>query len=121
AAARGAEEHVEDVAEALGAEPAESRVSAADAGVAVAIVVRAFRRIRKHFIGFVDLFEVRFGRDLVVRDVGVEFSRELTVGTLDGALVRVPRDPENLVIIDCHYLPYFDVVEVIAQRARGPR
>src|SRR6185312_11277487 len=53
------EEHVEDIAETLGGEAAEA--AALIAGMAEAIVVRALLRIGEHFVGFVDLFEVRFG------------------------------------------------------------
>ena len=101
-AARRAEEHVEDVAEALAAERAEAPGVAARPGVAEAIVVGPLLGVREHFVGFVDLLEVRLGRRLVVGDVGMVLARQLPVCALDRALIRIARDAEHRVIIRRH-------------------
>jgi hypothetical protein len=104
-AARRAEEHVEDVAEALAAERPETGIAdpAVDAGVTEAVVVRALLGVREHFVGFVDLFEMRLGRDLVGRDVRMILAGQLTIGALDRVLVGVASDAENVVVVGRHY------------------
>ena len=83
-AARVAEEHVEDVAEAPDAEvrsPPAPPPAVADA--AETIVLRALLRIGEHFVGFVDLFEAVLGPRFVVRDVGMVLARERAIRSLD--------------------------------------
>ena len=69
--ARFAEEHIEDVAEAVGTKARETEVGAALPAPltrAEAIVLRALLRIGKHFVGFVDLFEAMLGARLCRRE-----------------------------------------------------
>jgi hypothetical protein len=78
-------------------------VARAVSDAAEAIVLRAFLRIGEHLVRFVDLLEAVLRRGLVVSDVGVVLARELAIGALDRALVRVASDAENLVVVGGHY------------------
>ena len=84
-----------------------------------AIVVRALLRVGEHFVGFVDFFEVRFGRDFVRRYVGMILAGELAVRFLDLSFGRCPRHAEKFIIIGRHGLPNFYVVEIRSERLRG--
>ena len=98
-----AEEHVEDVPEAVGAERPETAVRAAvDAGMSEPIVVRAFLRVREDLVRFVDFLEDVLGDALVFRDVGMIAACQLTVRAFDRRLVRVASDAEDLVIVGGH-------------------
>jgi len=111
------EEHVEDVAEALGRKSAEARRLIA--GVAETIVIRALLRVGEHFVGFVDFLEVILGRRFIGRDVGMILARELAIGFLDVSFGRRSRHAENFVIVGRHRLSNFYVVEIRSERLRG--
>ena len=98
AAARVAEEHVEDIAEGARAEPGVVAARTV-ADETEAIVLRALVRIREHFVRFVDLFEAVLGLGLVVRNVGMVLARERAVSALDILAGGAASDAEHLVVI----------------------
>ena len=67
-------------------------------GRAITVVVRALARVREHGIGLVDLLEALLGPRLLV-DVWVQRARLLQERTLDGLVVCVMVDAQNLVVV----------------------
>ena len=99
------EEHIEDVADALGGPEgpeAGSRRAAGRTDAPEAVVLATLLRIGEDLVGLVDLLEVRLGRRLVFGDVGMVFPREPTIGTLDVSLARSAFDAEQRVVIRGH-------------------
>src|SRR5580658_9632500 len=101
-AARRAEEHVEDVAEALGTESEAAAALTVDARVAEAIVVGPLLRVGEDLVRLVDLLEVSLGGDFVLGDVGMILARQLAIGALDRMFVGVTRDAEDVVVVSRH-------------------
>src|SRR5437763_10113473 len=103
------EEHIEDVAEATGAEAlAEPHVAEAVARAravsnrAVAIVLRAFLRVRQHFVGLIDLFEAMLRVGFIDRYVGMMLARELAVSAPHLVGIRCPADAKHFVEVARH-------------------
>ena len=101
--AKGAVENVEDVLKAAETARAtgEAAARAVDAGMAETVVARPLLVIGKHFVGFVDFFELFFGVGFLA-DVGVVLARQPAKGALDLARIRALRNTEHLVIISWH-------------------
>ena len=95
-----AEYIAEDIREA-GTAASESAATglAVNAGVAELVVGSPLGRLCQYFVGFAGLLELVLGFGVVRVTVGVVLHGELSVGSLDFLLVRVPGNPENLVII----------------------
>ena len=100
-AAVAAEERVHDVGEG---EPGArtGAAEAAEAALAAAhVVLAALLRVRQDLVGAADVLEPLLRRRVGVH-VGVQLARELAVGLLDGRLVRVAGDTEDLVGVVTH-------------------
>ena len=105
AAACAAEEHVEDVGDAVAARETAETTGAGRAGISYgteAIVLLTLLRVAQHLVRFVDLFELVLGRGFVGSDVGVMDPREPAVRTLDIGLGCVTFDAEHRIIIGRH-------------------
>jgi hypothetical protein len=61
----------------------------------------ALLRVAQHLVGDADLLEPRL-RAFVGVDVGVQFTGQLPIGTLDLRITRAPAHSEQPVIIACH-------------------
>ncbi len=72
---------------------------AVHAGMAELVIGSPLGRLCQYFVGFAGLFELVLGFGVVRVTVGVVLHGELSVGSLDFLLVRIPGNPENLVII----------------------
>ena len=79
-----AEEVSEDIAEIGSVEAGSStRASAAQAGVAEAVVDAALFAVRQNGVGFAALFEFFFGVGIIGIAVGMELQRQFAIGALD--------------------------------------
>ena len=112
-----AEEHVEDVAEALGtaaakaaesskaalaAKTAEAAGAASTAGIrrvkAEAVILCALLRILEDVVGDIDLFHLLFcGLRIVAVEVRMILARQFPIGLLDVSIGSIPADPEDLI------------------------
>ena len=63
------------------------------------VVLAAFFGIAQDFVGFVDFFELGFGRGFVGGDVGVVFAGEFAEGLFDFVLGRLPGNAEGGVVV----------------------
>jgi hypothetical protein len=109
-AARAAKQLLEEIRE-IGARHAAAitvaaPVEAALAGLPVAlpvaaeaIVLLALVLVGQHVVGFVDLFELGFGRRVAGVDVRVILARQLAVCLLDLGVARGGLDAESLVVV----------------------
>src|SRR5438552_1156522 len=63
------------------------------------IVLLAFLRIAQHLVRFVDLLELFLGGLLILRHVGMMFSRQFAKGGANFIIARRLRDAQRLIII----------------------
>ena len=107
AGSRRAEDRVNELAEreaGRAAETAETARTRARSGewVAAQVVHLALVRVAQHLVGLGDLLELLL-RLRVRVDVRVKFPRQPTVRALDLSLRSVAANPEQRVIVLCHY------------------
>src|SRR6185436_20539587 len=105
AAARAAEERVEQVGDRAEALEVRAESARAQAVVAVAVVRRAALGVVEDLVGLGGLLELLLGVGVVAVDVGVQLAGELAERLLDLGLVGVAGDAQDLVRIasgGCH-------------------
>ena len=90
-------QNIAEVRERVGVEALRRRIL--QAGMAVAIVGGALLRVAQDAVGFGGLFELLFGIRVVRVAVRMILQRQLAVGGFHLAVVRVPADAEDFVIV----------------------
>jgi hypothetical protein len=96
-----AEQVAENLAEILEAHTCsvEAAASAANPGMAEAIIERALLAIAEHGIGFAGLFELFFSIGVVRIAIRVKLQGKLPVGALDLLFVRPAFDSQDFVVV----------------------
>ena len=101
--AAGAEEGREEVGDRPEVAEVRGVAAAAQAFVAVGVVLLPAIGVRQHLVGLGRLLELGLGVRVVGVDVGVQLARQPPERLLDRRLVGVARDAEHLVVVARHY------------------
>jgi hypothetical protein len=89
--------------------------------VTEAVEGRALGVVGQHFVGFLDLFELRFRRLIARIAVRVKFHGEPAICLLDVGFGRVALDAEHLVVVAFRHVGLFLLLQMAPPRAGAPR